>query len=50
LGRPFEAASKYVLKGTARSLPKHMELLTNALDGLMKGFGMKEEDGSPAKI
>jgi hypothetical protein len=50
LGRPFEAASKYVFKGTARSLPKHMELLTGALDGLMKSFGMKEEDGSPAKI
>lgn len=50
LGRPFEAASKYVYKGTARSLPKHMELLTGALDGLMKGFGMKEEDGAPAKI
>jgi len=50
LGRPFEAASKYVFKGTARSLPRHMELLTGALDGLMKSFGMKEEDGSPAKI
>jgi hypothetical protein len=50
LGRRFEAASKYVFKGTARSLPKHMELLTGALDGLMKGFGMKEEDGSPAKM
>lgn len=49
-GRPFEAASKYVLKGTARSLPKHMELLKGALDGLMKEFGMKEEDGSPAKM
>jgi len=50
LGRPFEAASKYVHKGTARSLPKHMEILTNALSGLMKDFGMKEEDGSPAKM
>jgi hypothetical protein len=50
LGRPFEAASKYVFKGTARSLPKHMELLTAALDELVKSFGMKEEDGSPAKI
>jgi hypothetical protein len=50
LGRPFEAASKYVFKGTARSLPKHMELLTGALDDLMKSFGMKEEDGSPAKM
>ncbi len=50
LGRPFEAASKYVFKGTARSLPKHVELLTGALDGLMKSFGMKEEDGSQAKI
>jgi hypothetical protein len=50
LGRPFEAASKYVFKGTARSLPKHMELLTRGLDGLIKDFGMKEEDGSPAKM
>jgi hypothetical protein len=50
LGRPFEAASKYVFKGTAKCLPKHMELLTGALDGLMKAFGMKEEDGSPAKM
>lgn len=50
LGRPFEAASKYVFKGTARSLPKHMELLTAALDHLMKSFGMREEDGSPAKM
>jgi len=50
LGRPFEAASKHVHKGTARSLPKHMEILTNALSGLMKDFGMKEEDGSPAKM
>jgi amino acid transporter len=50
LGRPFEAASKYVFKGTARSLPKHMELLTGALDRLMKGFGMMEEDGSSVKI
>ena len=50
LGRPFEAASKYVFKGTARSLPKHMELLTGALDDLMKDFGMEEEDGSPAKM
>jgi hypothetical protein len=50
LGRPFEAASKYVFKGTARSLPKHLELLAGALDGLVTSFGMKEEDGSPAKI
>ena len=50
LGRPFEAASDYVFKGTARSLPKHMELLTVAMDGLMKDFGMKEEDGSQAKM
>jgi hypothetical protein len=50
LGRPFEAASKYVFKGTARNLPKHLELLNGALDGLMKAFGMKEEDGSPAKM
>jgi hypothetical protein len=50
LGRPFEAASKYVHKGTARSLPKHVEILTNALSGLMKDLGMKEEDGSPAKM
>jgi hypothetical protein len=27
-----------------------MELLTGALDGLMKEFGMKEEDASPAKM
>jgi hypothetical protein len=50
LGRPFEAASHHVFKGTARSLPKHMELLTVALDGLMKDFGMKEDDGSPARM
>jgi hypothetical protein len=50
LGRPFEAASKYVLKGTARNLPKHMELWTGAMNGLMKALGMKEEDGAPAKL
>lgn len=50
LGRPFEAASKYVFKGTARELPKHMELLSAAMDGLMKDFGMIEEDGSTAEM
>jgi len=49
LGRPFEAASKYVLKGTARELPKHMELLSAAMDGVMKYFGMIEEDESTGR-
>ena len=48
-GRPFEAASKYVHKGTARSLPKHMEILTNALSGGMKDFGMKEKMVPPRR-
>jgi hypothetical protein len=27
-----------------------MEILANALSKLMKDFGMKDEDGSPAKM
>jgi hypothetical protein len=50
LGRPFEAASKYVFKGTARSLPKHIELMSDAFRNVIKGFGITEEDGSPATL
>jgi hypothetical protein len=50
LGRPFEAASKYVHKGTARQMPEHMKLMTTAINEVIKDFGIKEEDGSPGTV
>jgi hypothetical protein len=50
LGRPFEAASKYVIKGTARNMPEHMKLMTTAINEVIKDFGINEEDGSPGRV
>jgi len=50
LGRPFEAASKYVYKGTARNMPEHMTLMTAAINEVIKDFGIKEDDGSTGKV
>ena len=49
-GRPFEAASKYVTKGTAREMPEHMKLMTTAINEVISDFGIKEEDGSPGTV
>jgi hypothetical protein len=50
LGRPFEAASKYVPKGTARNMPEHMKLMSAALNEVIKDFGITEDDGSPGFV
>jgi hypothetical protein len=50
LSRPFEAASKYVHKGTARNMPEHMKLMSGAINEVMKEFGIKEDDGSPGRV
>jgi hypothetical protein len=43
LGRPFEAASSYVPRGTARLISKHMEIIRDLTDELINDFGMEEE-------
>jgi hypothetical protein len=50
LSRPFEAASKYVHKGTARNMPEHMKLMSGAFNQVIKEFGIKEDDGSPGRV
>ena len=50
LSRPFEAASKYVHKGTARNMPEHMKLMSGALNQVVKDFGIKEDDGAPGGV
>jgi hypothetical protein len=50
LGRPFEAASKYVPKGTARNIPEHMKLMKAAIEEVIKDFGITEDDGSPGSV
>jgi hypothetical protein len=50
LSRPFEAASKYVHKGTARSMPEHMYLMNAAINEMIKDFGITEADGAPASL
>lgn len=50
LWRPFEAASKYVHKGTARQMPEHMKLMTTAINEVIEDFGIKEEDGLPGTV
>jgi hypothetical protein len=47
LGRPFEAASKYVHRGTARNMSKHMVLMKKGINEMIQDFGMTEADGSP---
>ena len=46
LGQPFEAASKYVHRGTARNMPEHMVLMKKGINDMIKDFGIMEEDGS----
>lgn len=50
LGRPFEAASKYVHRGTARNLPQHIVLMKKIINEMIADFGVTEEDGKPAIV
>jgi hypothetical protein len=50
LSRPFEAASKYVNKGTARNMPEHMKLMSAAIGEVIKDFGIVEDDGTPGSL
>jgi hypothetical protein len=50
LGRLFEAASKYVHKGTARNMPEHMKVMSAAINEVIKDFGITEADVSPAVV
>jgi hypothetical protein len=40
LRRPFEAASKYVNRGTATSLSEHVRVLHEVTEAMIKDFGM----------
>ncbi len=42
LGRPFEAASKYVSRGTARMMSAHLDVLHKLTEELISDFGMKD--------
>lgn len=42
LGRPFEAASKYVSRGTARMMSAHLDVLRTLTNELISDFGMKD--------
>jgi len=43
LGRPFEAASSWVPRGTPRKMHKHIEILTKYGIEMQADFGMVEE-------
>jgi hypothetical protein len=46
LGQPFEAASKYVHRGTARDMSEHMNLMKKIINEMIKDFGVMDPDGS----
>jgi hypothetical protein len=50
LGRPFEAASKYVHRGTARNMSEHMNLMKKIINQMIQDFGVMEEDGTPGAV
>lgn len=50
LGQPFEAASKYVHRGTARNMPQHMALMKQAINDMIKDFGVTDADGSQGVV
>jgi hypothetical protein len=50
LGQPFEAASKYVHRGTARNMPQHMVLMKQGINDMITDFGVTEADGSPGVV
>lgn len=43
LARPFEAASKYVHRGTARGMSEHLKILHELTEGMIKDFGMADQ-------
>lgn len=43
LERPFEAASKFVERGTAHSMSEHLRILHELNEGMIKEFGMVDE-------
>jgi hypothetical protein len=43
LGRPFEAASKYVHRGTARNMSEHLKILHELNEEIINDFGMVDE-------
>ena len=43
LERPFEAASKYVNRGTARMMSAHLDVLHQLTEGLIADFGMQDK-------
>jgi hypothetical protein len=43
LSSPFEAASSFVPRGTARKMFKHVEIIKEVADQLVADFGLVEE-------
>jgi hypothetical protein len=43
LERPFEAASKYVNRGTAYNMSEHLRIFHELNEGMIKDFGMVDE-------
>jgi hypothetical protein len=50
LGRPFEAASKYVQRGVAGKLTVHMDILTNLMNEVVADFGITDPPVTPASL
>jgi hypothetical protein len=50
LGQPFEAASKYVHRGTARNMPEHMVLMKKGINDMIKDFGVTDPDGTTGVV
>lgn len=44
LGRPFEAASNWVPRGTARMVTAHLEILNKLTEEMIKDFEMRDPD------
>jgi len=50
LGRPFEAASSWVPRGTARMVTAHLEILNKLTEEMVKDFEMHDPDVATATL